>query len=95
MSLNFQLRQKFLSSNLRQQYIISRSMRRYKRATHVTLVGRSLRHEAKVNIMANLYINRESAFEIQEQGKMKTVTVVEVCTNFPNNLATEGFYSYP
>ena len=77
------------------KYVVLRAMRRYKRATGLTLVGRSLRHEAKVNIMANLYINGESAFEIQEQGKMKTVTVVEVCTNFPNNLATEGFYSYP
>ena len=36
-------------------------MRRCKRATHVTLVV-----EAKVNIMADLYINGESAFEIQE-----------------------------
>ena len=46
-------------------------MRRYKRATHLSLVVL----QAKVNIMADLYINGESAFEIQEQGKMKTVTV--------------------
>ena len=45
-------------------------MRGYKRATHVTLVV-----EAKVNVMADLYINGESTIAIQEQGKMKTVTV--------------------
>ena len=28
-----------------------------------------------MNTMADLYINGESAFEIQDQGKMKTVTV--------------------
>ena len=45
--------------------------------------------------MADLYINGESAFEIQEQGRMKTVTVDRCVYKLSKQLSNKSLEEYP